>query len=80
MGKATQIKLSQEERKVLSSWSKAGEKEHRLVERARIILLAAEEKQTQEIAKASDDPSVGRISMAELFVTRCQSPPSTEMI
>ena len=51
MGKATQIKLNTEERKVLLSWSKAGKKEHRLVERARIILLAAKEKQTQEIAK-----------------------------
>ena len=51
MGKATRIKLNAEEREILLSWSKSGKKEHRLVERARIILMAAEGKQTKEIAR-----------------------------
>ncbi len=50
-GTATSIELSEQERKILSQWSGSATTEHRLVERARIILLAAEGLATREIAR-----------------------------
>lgn len=50
-GSATPIELSEQEREILRQWSRSVTTEHRLVERARIILLAAEELATREIAR-----------------------------
>lgn len=50
MAKATEINLTEEEQKILKSWVSKGTMEQRLVERARIILEAAEGKTTTEIA------------------------------
>lgn len=41
MAKGTPITLSEEERTILVSWSQAGKTEHRLAERARMILALA---------------------------------------
>src|SRR5947209_9653188 len=46
------ICLSEEEAKILQDWSRRGKSEHRLVERARIILLAGEGRTNEQIAKA----------------------------
>jgi transposase len=46
------IRLSEEEAKTLQDWSRRGKSEHRLVERARIILLAGEGRTNEQIAKA----------------------------
>jgi len=51
MAKATVIKLSDHERKTLLSWLRSGTTENRMVERAKIVLAAAEGKTTREIAK-----------------------------
>jgi transposase len=45
------IRLSEEERKALQDWSRRGKSEYRLVERARIILLAGEGRSNEQIAK-----------------------------
>ena len=44
------IRLNDDEVKALADWSRRGKKEHRLVERAWIILLAHEGKTNQQIA------------------------------
>jgi len=46
------IRLSEEETKTLRDWSRRGRSEHRLVERARIILLAGEGRTNEQIAQA----------------------------
>jgi transposase len=46
------IRLSGEETKTLQDWRRGGKNEHRLVERARIILLAGEGRSNEQIAKA----------------------------
>src|SRR5438067_2160381 len=46
------IRLSEEEVKILQDWSRRGKSEHRLVERARIILLADEGRTNEQIARA----------------------------
>src|SRR5438270_2096170 len=46
------IRLSEEDVKSLQDWSRRGKSEHRLVERARIILLAGEGRTNEQIAKA----------------------------
>lgn len=51
MGKAKIIKLSDEERKTLFTWLRSGTTEHRLTERAKIILAAAEGQTTRTIAE-----------------------------
>lgn len=48
---ATRIPLSDEDRAALTAWSRSSAGEHRLVERARIILLAAEGLSAREIAR-----------------------------
>src|SRR6516164_10809919 len=48
---AAPITLTDQERDVLSRWAGAGAEEHRLVERARVILLAEEGVSTREIAR-----------------------------
>lgn len=48
---AAPIALTEQERDVLSRWAGAGTEEHRLVERARVILLADEGISTREIAR-----------------------------
>ena len=50
MGKGTPITLSDRDRATLKSWVRSGKTEHRLVVRAKIILAAAEGKQTKQIA------------------------------
>ena len=45
------IRLTEEETKRLQDWSRRGKSEHRLVERARIILLAGEGRTNEQIAK-----------------------------
>lgn len=49
---AATIRLSEEEAKTLQDWSRRGKSEHRLFERARIILLAGAGQTNQQIAKA----------------------------
>jgi transposase len=51
MAKGVPIRLGEQEKQTLLSWTRSGSTEHRLVERARIILLAAENRSTQEIAR-----------------------------
>jgi transposase len=48
---ATKIDLSEGERQTLTAWSRSGRGEHRKVERARVILLAAEGLPAREIAR-----------------------------
>jgi transposase len=48
---AALIRLCEEETKTLQNWSRRGKSEHRLVERARIILLASEGRSNEQIAK-----------------------------
>jgi transposase len=48
---ALRITLSDEERETLSEWSRSGAGEHRKVERARVILLAADGLPAREIAR-----------------------------
>ena len=49
---AVRIRLTEEERKTLTQWTRAATTEQRMVERARIVLLASEDRSTQEIALA----------------------------
>lgn len=49
---APKIDLSEEERQVLLKWSRGRSTPARLVQRAKIILMAAEEQQNKDIAKA----------------------------
>src|ERR1700693_2057946 len=51
LGPAAAIALTDQERDVLSQWARSGAGEHRLVERARVILLAHEGVSTREIAR-----------------------------
>ena len=51
LGPAAPIVLTDEERDVLSQWYASAEQQHRLVERARVILLANEGLSTREIAR-----------------------------
>ena len=44
------IRLNEDEVKILSEWSRRGNSEHRLVERAKIILLAHQGKTNLQIA------------------------------
>lgn len=46
------IHLSEEESKTLQDWSRRGKSEHRLVERAKIILLSDEGRSNEQIAEA----------------------------
>ena len=48
---ALQIVLTDDERETLTAWSRASSGEHRLVERCRVILLAAEGFSAREIAR-----------------------------
>ena len=48
---ATRILLSDEERAALTEWSRSSAGEHRMVERSRVILLAAEGLSAREIAR-----------------------------
>ena len=48
---AAPIVLTDQEREVLSEWARSGSEEHRLVERANVILLAHEGVSTREIAR-----------------------------
>ena len=50
----TRIVVNETERKTLEAWANSGKTEQRLVERAQIILLAAKERSTEEIAEALD--------------------------
>jgi len=50
----TRIVVSETDQKTLEAWAKSGKTERRLVERARIILLAAKDRSTEEIADALD--------------------------
>jgi transposase len=52
MAKATEIKLTQEEIKILKSWAKKGTTEQRLADRARIILAAGEGQSTKGVAQS----------------------------
>ena len=50
-GKATMISLIEEEQEQLESWVRAGTKEQRMVQRARIVLESAAGSKTREIAR-----------------------------
>jgi len=49
--KAAEITLSTEEQSTLNQWLRAGTTEHRLRERARIVLLASQGQSTSQIAQ-----------------------------
>jgi transposase len=49
---AAKIQLSEEEARTLQEWTRRGKSEQRLVERARIVLLASEGRSNQQIAAA----------------------------
>jgi hypothetical protein len=49
------ILLSEEEKVTLQDWSRRGKSEHRMVERARIILLAGEGRTNEQISKSLTD-------------------------
>jgi transposase len=51
MGKATVVRLNDDERKTLMSWLRSGTTEYRLAERAKMILAAAEGQTTRRIAE-----------------------------
>ena len=51
MAKATVVSLNREDRKTLLFWLRAGTTEQRLVERAKIVLAAAEGRSTKDIAE-----------------------------
>ena len=51
MPEPIRVALTEEERETLTSWSRASAGEHRLVERSRIILLAADGLSAREIAR-----------------------------
>ena len=51
MGQWTTICLTGEEEQVLRQWARAGTSEHRMVERAKVILLAHQGKSNLEIAE-----------------------------
>src|ERR1700683_4559651 len=50
MGRRTVIRLTSEEEQILRQWARAGTSEHRMVERAKVILLAHQGKSNLEIA------------------------------
>src|SRR5437588_12460873 len=49
---AAVIRLTDEEAKTLEDWTRRGKKEHRLVERAKIVLLANAGRTNRQIAEA----------------------------
>src|SRR5580700_2990844 len=51
MGQRTAICLTFEEERILRQWARAGASEHRMVERAKVILLAHQGKSNLEIAE-----------------------------
>jgi transposase len=51
MGQRTRIYLTSEEERMLRQWARAGTSEHRMVERAKVILLAHQGKSNLEIAE-----------------------------
>ena len=51
MGHHTVIDLTYEEEQTLRQWARAGTSEHRMVERAKVILLAHQGQSNLEIAK-----------------------------
>ncbi|NIR52050.1 hypothetical protein GWO43_25860 [candidate division KSB1 bacterium] len=51
MAKAPEIVLTEQKEKVLHSWLRSGKTEQRMVERARIVLYAADGKTNLEIAR-----------------------------
>jgi transposase len=51
MSQRVAIELTQEEEQTLRQWARAGTSEHRMVERAKVILLAHEGKSNLEIAE-----------------------------
>ncbi len=53
-GKATMVSLTEEEQERLESWVRAGTMEHRLVQRARIVLESAAGRTTKEIARQQE--------------------------
>ena len=51
MGQRTAINLTPQEEQTLRQWARAGTSEHRMVERAKVILLAHQGKSNLEIAE-----------------------------
>ncbi len=51
MRQRTTISLTSDEEQVLRKWTRAGTNEHRMVERAKVILLAHQGKSNLEIAQ-----------------------------
>src|ERR1700685_2511151 len=51
MGQRSTISLTSEEEQTLRQWARAGTSEHRMVERAKVILLAHQGKSNLEIAQ-----------------------------
>ena len=65
MGKPKIIKLTDEERKTLFFWLRSGTTEYRLVERAKIILAAAEGAEYSGHRRESEDSACPGEQMAD---------------
>ena len=61
---ATPLTLSSEEEQTLRQWVQAHKTERRMVERARIVLLAAAGSATTAIARQLDTPPVAGVEVA----------------
>ena len=65
MRQRTAIHLTSEEEQTLRQWVRAGTSEHRMVERAKVILLADRGKVQFGNRRASEDQARPRVEMAE---------------
>src|SRR5665811_814132 len=77
---ATPIALSEAEEETLRSWLRAGTSEQRMVERARIILAAAEGVGTSEIARERGTRAARGAKWRTRFATRAARVPSSRAI
>jgi hypothetical protein len=64
---AAVIRLTPQEQKTLKQYLRSGTTEQRLVERARVILLAHQGQSTEAIARSLNTPTRTRLEMAAAF-------------
>ena len=67
MGQRTTIALTSEEKQTLRQWARAGTGEHRMVERAKVILFAHRGKSNLEIAEELNAKARPRVQVATTF-------------
>ena len=71
MSQQAVVSLTAEEEKTLRQWARAGTSEHRLVERAKVILLLNQGKANFEIARQLKT----RPARLKMAATVCPAPP-----